>query len=281
MMDSDELKRILDHGFKYGHHHNPKYPILEGFTTAGLLALPQDHELVTSMVKSVQESDGNLNAIAMSVHGRDLIIDGDPGPATLALIDLPRCACKDFEAATDGEQLRSSWPRGCVPEFPNLYAIVMGLEVSNMQAVWRENIDVITAAITKAENEIGYHVLWRKDLSGSAHMKISWGGIAGNVIGWNIVPNSFSCGLSITGKIDTTWDSDIKRLGRLGLHEWMGHGFGFGHYSGSGSIMNPSITPGEISWIGDRLEKEMLALADGPITPPGGGLGDWGTGQWL
>lgn len=281
MMDSDDLRRILNHGFRYGHHHNPKYPILEGFTTAGLLALPQDHELVTSMVKSVQESDGNLNAIAMSIHHRDAIIDGDPGPATLALIELPRCACRDFEAATENEEQRSSWKKGCVPEFPDLYAIVMGLEVSKMQSVWRDNLDEITAAITKAENEIGYHVLWRKDLSGQAHMKISWGPIAGGVIGWNSVPNSFSCGLSITGKIDTTWNSDIKRLGRLGLHEWMGHGFGFGHYSGSDSIMNPSITPGEISWIGDRLEKEMLALADGPITPPGGGLGSWGTGQWL
>lgn len=284
MMEKYDLKRIIDHGFHYGHQHNPKYPDLEGFTPSGLLTLPSDHRLVTEMVQSVQESDGNLDQFARQFHKRDAVRDGDAGPATLALVDLPRCSYPDFAPAQSEEELRSSWPKGCVAEFPNLYCIVMSLEVSRMQTMWKDNLDFLTAAITKAQNEIGYHILWRQDHSGQAHMKISWRVIGGNTIGFNSVPNSFSCGMSITGSIDTSYSpSTLTRLGRLGMHEWMGHGFGFGHYSETSSqksIMNPSITDGNISWIGDRLYDDMLALADGPITP-GGDLGDWGYGTWL
>lgn len=277
MMDQSDFRKIVEHAFRFGHHLNPAYPELRDLTVEDAVELTPNHRLSKFLVASVQASDANLESIAQAIHQRALIIDGDPGPATLRLVDVPRCECPDFGLATIEGTGTGSWPHSCLPEFANVHAIIMALEKSRMQAAWLNNLDAILGAITKAQNAVGQHPVWIFDLSQFAHMKINWGSIGGSTIGFNSVPSSFSCTRTITGKIDTTWSpSDIKLLGRLGMHEWFGHGNGYGHTSGG--IMNPSILSGEVSWSGDKLEDDMKRNFGGPITV--GGLGDWGYSQW-
>lgn len=292
MMERNDLGRIIDHGFQYGHNLNPMYPELQETTVDQLVAAGQEDRLTKQMIASVQASDGALRDLVAEEHnGRALAIDGDPGPATLRLIDIPRCGHPDFEMAAEEEQA-GSWLKGCVEDFPGIYAIIMGLERSRMQSAWRDNLEVILRNITAAQNEVGQHPIWKFDRTGFANQKINWISMPGGIIGRNAVPRSFSCPLSVSGTIDTTWSpygSDlakrIRYLCRLGMHEWFGHGNGTGHYSsspGRPSIMNPSITDGAISWKGDRLYDKMIGFFDGPINPdPGGSLQDWGTSDWL
>lgn len=291
-MNQQELQAILEHGFKYGHQYNPKFPDLKNLTSDDLKKLPAGHRLVEQMVQSVQWSDYALEEIAYSVHGRMLNADGDPGPATLKLVDVPRCNCPDFgpdagiridmaeEEAEEGTGT-GSWLHSCYPGFDGIHAIKMALEKDRMQSSWLDNLDYLLGEITKAENAVGQHPIWIFDLSKPANMKIEWGPISGNVIGYNTVPSSFSCSRTITGKIDTTWSpsglSGLKKQGRLGLHEWFLHGNGYGHTPGPW-IGNPSITDGEISWKGDILEAKLVKNFGGPIAVK---IPDWGTGQWL
>lgn len=314
MMPKEDFQRILEHGFRYGHTFNPQYPELQNLSLNDLQKLDQDHRLAKQLVASVQASDGALLKAAFAFHGRALMIDGDPGPATLQLIDVPRCGCPDWgpesgnelpatEAAGSG-----SWIAGCFLEFPGIHAVTYGIEVGKMQPMWRDNLNYLLGAITKSENEIGFHpifvdvtanprvvwtpsgwVLMSKILSSAViNCYAAWIGLGGSTIGINNVPSSFRCGMTISGKIDVGYspsgESGLRKLGRLKTHE-DGHGKGKGHYSSTSStpsIMNPSIEDGLISWVGDRLESVMRGNFAGSRIDPWGTLTfpGWSHDEW-
>jgi hypothetical protein len=224
---------------------------------ARLLGLDKNSRSLKSAVESYQASDINAGPI-----------DGILGPKTLAAMQLPRCECPDVygDPEVAGGMLlgtgSGSWPHSCHAGYPNIHAVTVDLATSGMQAAWRDNLSAILAMLVAAENAVGLHPIFRLDGTGG-NMRITWGRLIGGTIGWNTIPSRPTCGSSITGKIDSTWNASPVMLARLAMHEWFGHGVGRGHTRGG--ILNPTMTDGGATWVGDVSYPVMVSYFGGPI----------------
>lgn len=229
--------------------------------------------VVREAIRSHQSLDENYEVFAMARHGRSLIPDGDPGPATVDVMSLPRCGMPDYghSSGYDGAEAAGSgnW-RGChdVGNYHALSVEVTNAPPSHVAPVWED----VKRRTREAYAEVGLLIHW--DGREPVGTRASFVRQSDGWIGLAIVCNDCTCdsgpiwcrylstyrGGSTERDILTQWTSLFK-------HE-IGHNCGMGHVRGG--VMNPSIVNGlPVSWRGDPSWQQLVSRFGGRPVPTG------------
>jgi hypothetical protein len=244
------MNDIIEKLWAYGHFNNPGCPT--GVCAGDRAKLTLDDAAVRTAVASYQSFMGaDFDRLSARYHGRPGVADGLVGPATMDLLDLPRCGCPDFLAAAVGS---GSWPAGCHPDWPNNHAFTVNVNKSGMPAYLADVVEDAWGLCRASYADIGI-VFIREDGNTRANTTVTWTRGAG-WIGLAIVPSGPRCGDTIWAKFDNQYRPSalLDQWARLLAHEF-GHNMGMGH--SRGGIMNPSIVTGpytRTAWRGDPSE---------------------------
>jgi hypothetical protein len=304
-ISSSDIQKVLTDAYKTGHAWNPAYPSLRNLDLAAVEKMNGTERDAKDLVASRQASDINADVLVYAFHsGRKIQYDGDIGPATLALVNIPRCPLPDHPPPVTAsfdygdEELNGavrsyaefaeyvggtgSWPKGCDPDHPNVHSVVTLINAGGASASQKEKLTEVLKYVEACEAEIGQHL--RHVVTPNTYSKpnhnIVFGPIPGSVIGFNYFPTPNTCNQTVQGKIDSTFGASAITLANLFTHEYKGHGDGLEHTRGG--IMNPSIiTINPLSWIGDPHEKTKKRYfggvpvpTDNPPPPPPPPTGD-------
>jgi len=279
---------ILVAAYKRGRSWNPAYPNLLNLDEAAVKKMTGAESDAKLLVKSLQESDANFDPIVLAYHKRLPTFDGGIGPATEALVDLPRCPLPDFpppphasfhyddpglQKAVETMQANAtgsgSWP-ACDPDAagrPHSFRVRIA-NPERMPTNWSRYKNEIFKAVTDCYAEIGCALRYIFGDVGDCEILKLYQALVGSVIGWNEFPSANTCNQTINGRLDTGYDpSDWRYQANLETHE-TGHGVGLQHTRGH--IMNPSILLiWPMTWRGGPSESTMKRYFGGePITPP-------------
>jgi hypothetical protein len=295
-ISSADISKILVDAYQTGHAWNKAYPNLQNIDMAAVLKMDGSESDAKELVASRMASDINADYLVNRFHNRPIQYDGEIGPATMVLVDIPRCPLPDHppppNASFDyGDEdlngaVRSyqefaeyvggtgSWPKGCDPDHPNVHSVVTLINANGASASQRAALTEILGYVERCEAEIGQHLRHIVNPPGSfpkPNHNIVFGPIPGSVIGFNYFPTPNTCNQTVQGKIDSTFGASAITLANLFTHEYKGHGDGLEHTRGG--IMNPSIiTINPLSWLGDPHEKTKKRYFGGvPVptdTPP-------------
>jgi hypothetical protein len=253
---------------------------------------------------SWRRSDANYDTLLQAKHGPGRI-PGDPdwGPATEALISLPRCPLPDrvppdglnlsglyqweqelienyrekmkdrdslLEEAGEESTGSGSWPVGCVPEYPENHAVRVNVDTQRRPPRVAAYFDRAVRAVIDQSAEIGLvGVIILDGEPQRAEIEVQWKNIPGNTIGYQFFPSPNACNQTISGRLDTAWTpEDWRYFAELFLHEHFGHGILLEHTRGG--HMNPSIILPSygFTWIGDPHERTVTRFFGGqPVDP--------------
>lgn len=260
------------------------------------LELEADDAARTEMLRLAQEWRAEeYQQAALEAYGRGTTIDGKPGPATYAMMEMPRCGCPDYappRAEGDGAigAIGSGPWKGChgVGEFHAAHWQYQNEPPAHMLKDAGDGETVFTKVLRKVRQVnakkgllcyySGPGVIEEfhpKDMK-SIQSKVSWTRGAG-WIGLAIVGSGrLTCVNEIWVRYDNRWASsyDIENLilglVLLKLHE-QAHNEGLGHTRGG--IMNPTLgLRTNPSWEGDVAEKWQRTQFGGvPVPIPGDG----------
>lgn len=267
---TDEEKVVCQWLWKYGHFRNPKKAESLNVKHKDLSKLCCKDRAYREAVESIQELDYNLEYLIRQQHGENRVLqmDGDVGPATMALLDLPRCGHPDYGEAQEAELVGSGgWP-SCDPDQDHAHSIRVRIETDNMPSKFKAYLDEVLALAVQCCSRIGILVTFfvdpnepRNSFNGYQY----WTNIPGSVIGVNMLPSPNTCNQTVWGKMDRAYVPDSPRqAARLQIHEMEGHGIGLGHYRGG--IMNPSIIwkPDEDpTYVGDPAYNRLAQMYGG------------------
>lgn len=283
MTDSD----ILVEAFRRGRSWNPAYPNLLNVDEPAVRKMSGSEADAKLLIKSLQESDANYDPLVLAWHKRPPEFDGEIGPATKDLVDLPRCPLPDFapppnasfhyddpglQAAVESMQRAAamgsgSWP-SCDPERTGVNSLRVRIDPARMPSTIQAYHVQALAAVVAAYSEMGCALRYILAASGDCEIAKLFQSLAGSVIGWNEFPEGDTCNQTINGRLDTGYaPSDYRYWANLECHE-TGHGVGLQHTRGS--IMNPSILlVWPLTWKGSPSEASMRRYFGGvPLTPP-------------
>lgn len=261
----ERIKRQL---FDLGHFRNPAMPTNVS-AVADLPGLSLTSEAVKQAVRSYQEMmAADFDRISLEQHGRPGIADGEIGPATAALFDVPRCQCPDYGDDVELATGSGSWPAGCTAEYPDNHTFAIYWDKSRMPSFLAPVIDECIARCYAAYRDIGIVFITTPSRS-SAQTIVTWQ--RGNGwIGLAIVGQNQRCNSQIWAKFDTVYRPSrlVDQWSRLLAHEF-GHNMGLRH--SRGGIMNPSISSGVFDnneWRGDPSEPILRRWFGGVPVPP-------------
>ncbi len=284
-IDKERLKKSL---FLMGYFWDKTKPNLQNVRQEDLPKLDIEHPLVKDATAGWQGFDANFDALAFIAHLRGIIADGEPGPVTSFMLDVPRCPLPDFapppnasfhyddpaiqnavESMQRAEAMGSgSWP-SCDPERQDVNSFRVRLDPANMPSTVRGYYVQALASVVAAYAEMGCSLRYILASTGGCEIAKRFESLAGSVIGWNEFPSPGTCDQTIDGRLDTGYaPSDYRYWANLECHE-TGHGVGLSHTSGS--IMNPSILlVWPLTWKGSPSESSMRRYFGGiaiPTTP--------------
>lgn len=293
--------------YQFGHGWNPARPNLLNLDEAAVAKMDGSEADAKELIASWQSLDANVNRLVNAFHGRELIPDGEIGPASESVMAMKRCAMPDYapppnaifhyddanlQAAVESQQraaaFTGSYWRGCDPERPDIHSLKIGIDARNAPSVFLENKDKILEARRACAAEIGVSVQFvinPTSMEGLQQYQV-YHNIPGGVIGMNYFPSANSCGRIPNGSMDSSYNpSDWRLHACLGCHESEGHGFGFNHTNGG--TMNPSILlTWPLTWNGDPSWNVAKRYYGGepipPVNPPPGPPQPPGTDKyWL
>lgn len=276
----DNPKSIIRFLYATGHLEAP-FGVEQGdldYAEVGKLTLKDD--IVKEAVRSHQALDANYDVMAMAVHHRECIPDGDVGPATQLVLDLPRCGEKDYrtkrhiqEEMAVGEAVGSgNWAR--CHDVGDFHSASIKL-ANSPPSFLAPHFDEVKRRVVQAYAEVG--LLWHFDGRSPVNIDFSFVNNSAGWIGLAIVGTNQGCNSRIwcrylaTYRGGSTDESIITQWTTLIKHE-LGHNCGTSHTRGG--VMNPSIVNGlPTSWKGDPLHSWLVNRFGGvpiPTTPDGG-----------
>ena len=284
MTDSE----ILVEAFKRGRSWGPDYPNLLNLDEAAVAKMDGSEADAKELIRSLQQSDANYDPLVLAWHKRPPEFDGEIGPATKGLVQIPRCPLPDFppppgmhfayddpgiQAAVESMQRAAamgsgSWP-SCDPERTGVNSFRVRIDPSRMPSTINGYHKQALDAVVAAYAEMGCALRYIMAASGDCEIAKLFQSLAGSVIGWNEFPDPGTCNQTINGRLDTGYaPSDYRYWANLECHE-TGHGVGLQHTRGH--IMNPSILlVWPLSWKGGPSEASMRRYFGGePLLPPG------------
>lgn len=233
-MTSDDEKRLLAQLQRYGHFANPdaaeamdaanRVDRLE-LTDAGAIAA------VASYQRLLKQTFDDLS---LRHHGRMGIVDGEVGPATRELIELPRCGVPDYA----GEQ-EANWPRDCrgklkaARDFPAL----PGMSAEDTDRCWWGICNNWTAALSDVditpEDGVASQVPGKYDFFADLRR------LGGSTLAWHQLAQN-NCAVTLQGAWDNDRSWSLVFALTTGTHEF-GHGLGLGHVRDGQALMYPVI----------------------------------------
>jgi hypothetical protein len=238
--------RLLEKLYLTGHFWGN--PELRDVKQADLPKLALDHKLVKRAIASWQALDANFDGLALLRHLRNIIPDGDVGPVTVTMMDIPRCPMPDFApppgAAFDygheglNEAVRSyqifaeykggsgSWPK-CDPQRPDVHSTRVNLTTANASTHQKGILKEAVALVEKCEAEMGQSV--RHIMDGDAkeaEHDVRFEYIAGGVIGYAYFPTPDTCDQVVQCRIDNSYNPSAITFANLLVHEYKGHSDG-------------------------------------------------------
>ena len=268
-MDKATEQKLLRHAWQYGHFRNPAYPDTHDVKQDDYWMLSvDDDELARQAIESVQLSDCQCDDLSHIHHGRVLEVDGDAGPATIALLDIPRCQVPDF--ATDDDKFGLAGAGGwsdCDPEREHHHEVVIKFDDRNAPLKWVDYMVEVLANAVKISADIGLSVRYiSPSVDEDYQSSVEFKNIPGSVIGFYYLPQSSGCRRIPQGALDTSYQPDVRMASLLWIHEGLGHGIGLPHTNGG--VMNPSIRRTELSWRNDPSWRRIRQLYGGePLEP--------------
>lgn len=263
-----DTQAILKRLFLLGHFRNPAMPT--GITkTEQLESLSLTSAATRTALRSYQEFlPEDFDRLSNAIHGRPGIPDGDPGPATMQLLELPRCGHPDFPEGAEPATGRGSWPAGCWAEFPNHHAFGVYWDYDGMPSYLRPIIEECIDRCYAAFRDIGIAFFTSTNRQ-SCNTRASFTRGRG-WIGLAIVPSNPTCRTNpIWAQFDNRYQPRnlVDQWSRLLTHEF-GHNMGLHH--SRGGVMNPSITSGPFTrtaWRGDPSEPTLRRWFGGDPVP--------------
>lgn len=271
-MDKATEQRLLKHAWKYGHFRNPAYPETHEVKQDDYWMLSVDDEIAKQAIKSVQLSDIQCDDLCHSYHLRGIDADGDAGPATVGLLDIPRCDVPDFAMGEDEFGLAGSggWS-DCDTKREHHHEVVIRFDDRQAPSKWVGYMDEVKENAVKISADMGLSVRYIGPSSNEGYQSsVIFRFISGGVIGFYYFPQGSGCRRIQQGALDTSYQPDVQMASLLWVHEGLGHGVGLPHTNGG--VMNPSIRRTSISWRGDPSERLMRRLYGGeplePTDPP-------------
>jgi len=192
-MDKATERRLLEWALKYGHFANSQYPAThEVKTREDVAKLSVSHDLARQAIESVQLCDINCDLLCREMHnGRALNVDGDAGPATLALIEIRRCQVPDFALADDDEfglAGRGAWS-DCDPKQEHHHEVVIKFDDRNASSTWKRYMPQVKKNLIRLSAEMGLalrYIDW--DSNEKYQSSVFFGFISGGVIGFYYLP---------------------------------------------------------------------------------------------
>ena len=276
MSQSPQLKRLLQ-VLTLGGYWYSREALMAGKVDLTKLHLLNGDELVVQLaVKALQSVDQNYAFAVAATYGDQRVAepDGEAGPATEMLIEMPRCGCPTFYDPDSAEAAmaldRGSWDTGCVAGYEDKHAIIVrwtGLELLPQRI--RDNFNMIWKLAVDAQAKVGLVVV-RDDNHSDPHIAASVSSnMPGGAIGYAQVPNDPDCPTRVWARVNPGYNPSnyMDTWPALIVHELFGHNSGQNHTSGG--IMNPSIQ--NKPWAGweanDPGTPRQLAWFGGPVTP--------------
>jgi len=253
-------EKALEHAWKYGHFRNPDYAATHEVSEKDIATLTLDDELSKQAIMSVQASDGNLPLLCDLLHGRELSVDGDCGPATEALIALPRCAVPDF-GNEYGKAGSGGWSK-CDETMNFDHEVVIKFDDRQATGKWPAYMDQVKRAAVDISGDVGLsvrYIAW--DSGENFQSSVIFKNIPGGVIGFYYLPQGEGCRRISQGALDTSYQPDVTMASLLWIHEGLGHGIGLQHTNGG--IMNASLMRTKISWRNDPSWNAVKRLYGG------------------
>ena len=193
--------------------------------------------------------------------------NGIADTATKALMQMPRCECKDYAYAESEPLLGSGSWKSC-NSIGDFHCATVRF-TTQVPSFLTPIIDEIWSRVVQAYAELGL-LFKRDDNAQSANIDISFVQPDSNWIGLAIVGGVESCGSSIWARFDRNYKPTnlVSEWTTLIKHE-LGHNCGLQH--SQGGVMNPYIVAGlPISWSGDPSHALLTRRFGGvpiPSTP--------------
>ena len=223
--------------------------------------------IVTATASFQEFMLSDLEPLALRHYGRSARCDGDVGPATRELFDLPRCGCADYGHAHADVQAAigsGNWA-GC-HGIGDFHAVKAYLDKRGMPSFWKDVWDEVWDNVVRMYDAIGLRWILTEDRS-EANTAISFPSNLRGAIGLAIVGHGQTCNSHIWMKILASYKPRdlVWYLSLLLAHEG-GHNTGLQHTRGG--IMHPSINGSPLKWIGDPSYPVLKRLYGGvPISP--------------
>jgi len=259
-------REIMGWLHRYGHFANRLHAESHNVTEKDLDHLKLTDETVRQAVASLQGFDANMESLCFQHHGRSAIPDGEIGPATRELMNLPRCGCPDFAPASDEATGGGSWPSGCldgtagVPD--DIHAIRIDVNAGTMPAHVRKDWTRIKQLCIAAYAEVGLMVIY-VEYGERSEVDLKWKSFGGSTIGLAQF-NDQRCSDNVFQYLSKTYRANATLLGTLHIHE-TGHNVNLRHTRGG--IMNPSILRTANDWSDDPSYSSLRKYFGGEPLP--------------
>lgn len=265
-MNQEELISRL---YSLGHFDNPAH--LTGVTADDVPRLKLHDKEVRTAIASYQEYfSGQFDALALEKHGRLGIADGESGPATEALLELPRCGFPDFPVGVmaAGAQ-EANWPDACRRnlKFARNFKAAPGLsEEDTNRAFWAPSNNW-TYALADLEMISVDGATSRGDARIYAGLK----SLGGSTLAWSYLARN-QCNDWLEQAYDTGRTWALAYLATVASHE-VGHAIGLPHNRDQDALMYPSIHSRSIARRGypnatDLAQAKGLGYALSGSQPP-------------
>lgn len=257
-----------------GNFRDPDHPECHGVKKSDLDTFSGFEPEFLGAVQSRQEFFAQqLDWFALAIHGRLAATDGEPGPATDALLTAKRCPHPDFEITPeDDEELAKLWARPEEANWPTECRsdLHIGRDFQGLPGLTREQTDGVYWAIchnwTEAFADI--QLTPRNDAIGNAsgtrmyHRKERMGG--GTLAYHYLARNRCDDRLDGAWNSAVTWNLSLAPT--TGSHE-VGHGFGCNHVNDPAALMYPMITNASQQRLGFPNSTDIAAMQALGYTP--------------